>query len=189
MATAANNSSKKPVMNRGDVVDIVAASSGLPQSKADEVIKAFEATVVKTLAGGSEVRIAGFGTFKTAHRAARTARNPRTGGPVAVAARTVPSFSFGKAVRLSVAGGGKGGAVKGAKSTGAAGKGSAAAKPAAKAPAAKAAPAKTAAPAAKAAPAKAAPAKASPAKAAPAKAAAPSKAAASKGGGKGGKKK
>ena len=45
------------------------------------------------LTGGDEVRIHGFGTFKTAQRAARTGRNPRTGESVQVPARRVVRFS------------------------------------------------------------------------------------------------
>lgn len=116
--------------SRGEVVDIVAAQTGLTKTQADGAIKAYEGAVVRILSGGGEVRLGGFGSFKTSHRAARTGRNPRTGGPVDVAARTVPRFAASSAFKTSVGG-----------------------------DTAKAAPAKSAAKADKAAPAKAAPAK------------------------------
>jgi nucleoid DNA-binding protein len=50
-------------------------------------------TIASALAAGDEVRIHRFGTLKTAQRAARVGRNPRTGETVQVAARRVARFS------------------------------------------------------------------------------------------------
>lgn len=138
------------IMNRGDIVDAVAAQCDMPQKKVDGVLKAFESAIARTLSTGGEVRIAGFGTFKTTHRSARTSRNPRTGEPVNVAAKTAARFSAGKGLREAAAANDSTG--KKAASTGAA-------KSSAKAPA-KAAPKAAAKPASKAAPAKASTAKA-----------------------------
>lgn len=156
MATA--KTPKAAPLNRGDVAGAVAAKHGLPQTQADAMTKEYEAAVMRALTSGQEVRLAGFGTFKVADRAARMARNPQTGEMKQVEAKRVVRFQPAKALKESVNGSQE------------------QAKP--KAAAAKAAPAK-------AAPAKAAPAKETAAKAAPAKAAAPkapSKAAAAKGG-------
>lgn len=125
MATASNKSSKAAPLSRGDIVDDVAAQTDLPQSKVDQVTKAYEQTIIRTLASGGEVRIAGFGTFKVSARGERTARNPQTGEPITIAARNVPRFSPGSAFKQSLepAGGSKGGAKGGSK--GAAAKGGA----------------------------------------------------------------
>ena len=48
------------------------------------------------------MRIAGFGTFVTRRRSARTGRNPRTGESVPIAASTAPSFKSGKALKQAV---------------------------------------------------------------------------------------
>ena len=58
----------------------------------DEVTWFFD-TIASSLEHGDEVRIHGFGAFKTAQRAARTGRNPRTGEEVRVPARRVVRFS------------------------------------------------------------------------------------------------
>lgn len=87
------------IMNRGDVIDAVAAEADLPQTKVDAVLKSFESVIKRQLAAGSEVRIANFGTFKVSARAARTSRNPRTGDPVEVPARTAPRFVAGKGLK------------------------------------------------------------------------------------------
>lgn len=52
-----------------------------------------------TLATGNRVEIRGFGSFSLNHRPPRTARNPKTGEPVAVPAKVVPHFKPGKELR------------------------------------------------------------------------------------------
>ena len=56
------------------------------------------------MAQGNDVDIAGFGKFSGNMRAARTARNPRTGEAVAVPAMRVPKFKAGKALKDKVRG-------------------------------------------------------------------------------------
>lgn len=129
------------ILSRGNIIDIVAADVDMPQKKVDDVIKAFEGAIARHMGTGGEIRMAGFGTFKTIQRAARTSRNPRTGEPVPVPARTAPSFKAGKALKDaagSLSGGGEKAPAKAAK---------AAAKSDAKAPAKADAKAKTKAPA------------------------------------------
>ena len=54
------------------------------------------------LAKGDSVSLVGFGTFSVAERAARTARNPRTGESIDVAASKAPKFKPGKALKDAV---------------------------------------------------------------------------------------
>lgn len=91
------------IMNRGDIVDAVAAQVDLPQTKVDAVIKAYESAIMRQAASGGEVRIVGFGSFKVTHRAARTSRNPQTGEPVEVAERNAIRFVPGKALKDAAA--------------------------------------------------------------------------------------
>jgi len=53
---------------------------------------------------GSEnnVSFVGFGTFKTANRKARMARNPQTGAAIKIPKRRVPRFSAGKSLKAAV---------------------------------------------------------------------------------------
>lgn len=138
-------------MNKGELIESIAASCDVSKAQAERMLNAMVATIEGELKKGGEVQIVGFGGFKVANRAARTAKNPQTGAAVKVAARKVPKFTPGKGLKDLVNGSKK---------------------------SAKAAPAKGAAKGSKAAPAKAAPAKAAPAKAA--KKAAPAKGAAKK---------
>ena len=91
------------IKSRGDVVDEVAALSDLPQKKVDEIIRAYEQTIMRQAASGGEIRMTGFGTFKITHRAARTSRNPQTGEPVEVSERNAIRFVPGQALKDAAA--------------------------------------------------------------------------------------
>ena len=60
------------------------------------------AAVTTALKNGEEVRLVGFGTFSVAERAAGTARNPRTGETINVAASKQPKFKAGKELKEAV---------------------------------------------------------------------------------------
>ena len=63
-----------------------------------EILGAIHAAVVR----GDRVEIRGFGSFSLNYRSSRQARNPKTGEPVAVSAKWVPSFKAGKELRERV---------------------------------------------------------------------------------------
>lgn len=101
---AAKSPNKPSPLTRGDIAGAVAAKQGVPQTQGDAMTKEYEAAVIRALASGQEVRLAGFGSFKIAHRAARMARNPQTGQQQPVAAKTVVRFAPGKAFKDAVNG-------------------------------------------------------------------------------------
>ena len=59
-------------------------------------------SITAALAAGDKVQLVGFGTFEVRERAARTGRNPQTGEDIAIAARSVPVFKPGKALKDAV---------------------------------------------------------------------------------------
>lgn len=69
-------------------------SSDLQMSnKAAEIqLRAIFDCIAENVAAGHEITIPSFGKFKTNYRAAREARNPKTGEMVPVAAKSVPKF-------------------------------------------------------------------------------------------------
>ncbi|GAV19729.1 DNA-binding protein HU-beta [Mariprofundus micogutta] len=89
-------------MNKADLVSHVAASADLSKSAAGEAVEAVLSGISGALAGGDSVSLVGFGTFSVAERAARTARNPRTGESIDVAASKAPKFKAGKALKDAV---------------------------------------------------------------------------------------
>ena len=75
-----------------DIVASVAARAGVTKTDAAAAVNAVFSFIAESLAGGEDVRIGGFGTFKRVERAERMARNPRTGEKVRVPARRVAVF-------------------------------------------------------------------------------------------------
>ena len=73
-------------MNKGELIESVAASAGLSRSDATKAVDAVLDSVTKTLANGGSVSLVGFGTFSVKSRAARRtailsiARKTVTGG-------------------------------------------------------------------------------------------------------------
>jgi DNA-binding protein HU-beta len=88
-------------MNKTQLVDALAARIG-DRRTASAVVDGLIETIVDTVRAGGSVSLSGFGVFESRARAARTARNPRTGEAVQVAATTVPAFRPGLAFRTAV---------------------------------------------------------------------------------------
>jgi nucleoid DNA-binding protein len=88
-------------MNKGDLVNEVAKVVGTKKEAQAAVDYVFD-SITKTLKKKGQVVIAGFGTFKVAKRKARTGRNPKTGAEIKIAAKSVPKFTAGKALKDAV---------------------------------------------------------------------------------------
>lgn len=89
-------------MNKADLVDAIQAQLQGTKVQAEQVVDLIITSIVSTLKKGDEVSIAGLGIFSAKQRAARTARNPRTGESIKVAAMRVPKFRAAKALKDSV---------------------------------------------------------------------------------------
>ena len=89
-----------------ELIDAVAKITKLEKTKVKAVIEATFETIegqLKKKTGVSRVQLTGFGTFSVAKRKARTGVNPKTGEKIKIAARNVPKFTPGKALRDAVA--------------------------------------------------------------------------------------
>ncbi|MDD5248166.1 MAG: HU family DNA-binding protein [Rhodocyclaceae bacterium] len=91
-------------MNKSELVEVTAKEAGISKAAAEKALSATIAAVVKTVSKGDSVTLVGFGTFKSAKRAARTGKNPKTGATIKIAATTVPKFSAGAGFKAAVAG-------------------------------------------------------------------------------------
>lgn len=89
-------------MNKQGLADAVHAKLGGTKTQAEEVVDLIIETIILSLKKGEEVSIAGLGIFAIKDRAARTARNPRTGESVNVPAMKVPKFRAAKAFKEAV---------------------------------------------------------------------------------------
>ncbi len=86
-------------LTRAELVEAVAAVTGLLKKDADAVVAAVFETMTRSLRGGSQIEIRGFGSFRLRERQARLGRNPRTGAEVEVPAKRVCYFKPGKTLR------------------------------------------------------------------------------------------
>ena len=91
-------------MNKSELAERLAGRTGSSKAAAKDAVDGVCDLISESLANGEDVRIFGFGTFGTRERPARTARNPRTGENVSVAASTVPVFKPGRSLRNTVRG-------------------------------------------------------------------------------------
>ena len=89
-------------MNKVDIANAVHGKLGGTKVQAEEVVDTVIDSIVSTLKKGGEVSIAGLGIFSTKMRAARQARNPRTGATLQVPAMRVPKFRPAKALKEAV---------------------------------------------------------------------------------------
>ena len=83
-------------MTKADLIAKVAAQADMSKKDAEKAV------ITAALADGEKIALAGFGTFETRERAARTGRDPRTKQPIEIAAATVPAFKANKALKDAV---------------------------------------------------------------------------------------
>ena len=86
-------------MNKGELIDNVANDIGVTKREAKKAVECVFENITGCLAKGDAVRLVGFGTFGVSKRAARMARNPRTGEKIQVQAINVPFFKAGKELK------------------------------------------------------------------------------------------
>lgn len=89
-------------MNKAGLVDVVHEIVGGTKTSAEQAVEKIIDVITSSLKKGEEVSIAGLGIFTVRQRAARQARNPRTGAMVSVPAMKVPKFKASKHLKDAV---------------------------------------------------------------------------------------
>ena len=89
-------------MNKKELIDHIAETVDCTKADSGRMLDAFVDAIFDELKKKGEVAVAGFGTFTTSARAARVARNPRTGEAINVPAMHVPKFKAAKALKEAV---------------------------------------------------------------------------------------
>ena len=89
-------------MNKTEFISAIGNRTLKKDSEVKPIIDTAITILTETLATGESITIPGFGIFEVRERAATTARNPRTGETVDVAAKRVPAFKPGKALKEAV---------------------------------------------------------------------------------------
>lgn len=82
-----------------ELVNYIAEETGLTKADAKRAMDAMMNGVVEGLKENGKVTLTGFLTFTAKHKEATTARNPRTGESVPVAARTAVTIKAGSKLK------------------------------------------------------------------------------------------
>ena len=85
-------------MNKGQVIDKMAADAGISKAQAGAALNSFLDSVKSCLVDGDKLTLIGFGTFSVSERAARIGHNPKTGKKIQIAAKKSAKFKAGKAL-------------------------------------------------------------------------------------------
>ena len=91
-------------MNKQQLIYAVSAGCGMNKVVVETVLDQLALTTAEELTTGTgEVTLPGIGRLRLDERAARTGRNPQSGAPVEIPARTVVKFAATKTLREAVA--------------------------------------------------------------------------------------
>jgi DNA-binding protein HU-beta len=93
---------KGTLMNKQELIDAVAAQTGVSKAQTGETLDTLLEVVKKSVAKGETVQLIGFGSFGSGKRAARTGRNPKTGDTIKIPAAKTVKFTAGKAFKDAV---------------------------------------------------------------------------------------
>ena len=83
-------------MNKAELIEALADKAGLQKQKAKKVLDAYIEIVTEKMSQKEEITLIGFGTLIPRPQTSRLARNPKTGTPVQIPARTTVKFKPGK---------------------------------------------------------------------------------------------
>lgn len=92
----------KKTITKADLVDQVAAATGLKKKDVKAAVDAFLGKVEEALSAGNKVQLTGFGTFEVRKRKARTGVKPGTKEKIKIPATQYPAFKPGKALKEQV---------------------------------------------------------------------------------------
>ena len=86
-------------MNKGEMVDQVAAEANLSKADAGRAVDAVFSSIEGELKSGGEVNLTGFGKFTVTERSAREGVNPQTGQKMQIKASKSPAFKAGNSLK------------------------------------------------------------------------------------------
>jgi nucleoid DNA-binding protein len=86
-------------MTRTEFIDALADETKADKKDVKTFLDGLNAVIEREIQKGGEVPLKGLGKFKVQNRKARTGRNPITGEPVEIPAKTVVKFTVAKALK------------------------------------------------------------------------------------------
>jgi DNA-binding protein HU-beta len=89
-------------MTKHELIAKIAKETGATKTNAAATVDSLLDSITRALKKGDAITFVGFGTFKTAQRRARVAKNPRTGDAIKIPKRRVVRFTAGKSLKSAV---------------------------------------------------------------------------------------
>jgi len=86
-------------MTRTELIDALAGEASMDKKDAKQFLDGLTAVIEREIKAGGEVPRKGLGKFKVQNRKARVGRNPLTGEPVNIPAKTVVKFTVAKSLK------------------------------------------------------------------------------------------
>ena len=90
-------------MAKTDIVEKIAEIAKINKAEAGRALDSLVSYITAEVKLGNKVKVAGLGTFIMKERAARKARNPKTGAVVDVPAKKAVRFRASKSLKQAVA--------------------------------------------------------------------------------------
>ncbi len=91
-------------MTKAEIIEKVAEEVKISKAAAGKAFETVIGSITQAIKKGDKVTLVGFGTFSVSSRKARKGRNPRTGQEIKIAAKKVPRFAPGAALKAAVNG-------------------------------------------------------------------------------------
>ncbi len=86
-------------MTKTELIQALAETANLEKKQAKAALEGLTVLVEKTVKKSGEVPLKGLGKFRVVKRKARMGRNPATGEPIKIAAKTVVKFTVAKSLK------------------------------------------------------------------------------------------
>jgi len=86
-------------MTRTELIDALAAETHTDRKDAKLFLEALTSVIYRTIRDGGEIPLKDVGKFKVQNRKARMGRNPLTGAPVEIQAKTMVKFTMAKPLK------------------------------------------------------------------------------------------
>lgn len=86
-------------MTKAELVEEVARAAELTKKDSEVIVDEVFKNIIQALNRGEKIELRGFGSFRVRQRDARRGRNPKTGEPVDIPAKSVPYFKPGKELK------------------------------------------------------------------------------------------
>ncbi len=99
---AATTAAKR--LTQTEIINQMAEKTGMKKAEAKEFFTALATLATTEVKKNGEFTLPGFGKLVKAIRKAREGRNPATGKPIKIPAKTTVKFRFGKAMKDAVGG-------------------------------------------------------------------------------------